>query len=73
MIRQFQILQKTLELLEMRLVSERPLSLEEESRLREIVLKRLGHHFNFRWCYQDHIPRNAGGKFEAFKCEIGNP
>ncbi len=69
-IRQYQIVQKSLELLEMRLVSERPLTPDEEARLREIVLNRLGHRFEIALTYHENIPRSAGGKFEDFKCEI---
>ena len=69
-IRQFQIGQKSSELLEMRLVTQRPLTTEEEIKLREIVLKRLGHHFEITLSYHDSIPRSAGGKYEDFKCEF---
>ncbi len=72
-IRQFQMVQKSLELLEMRLVTERPLTQDEEVRLREIVLKRLGHPFEIILTYRDTIPRGAGGKFEDFKSEIEAP
>ena len=69
-IRQYQILQTSLERLQVRLVTTRPLSDEEESRLREIIVERLGHPFEIALSYHDEIPRSAGGKFEDFKCEI---
>ncbi len=72
-IRQFQIGQKSSELLEMRLVTQRPLTTEEESKLRDIVLKRLGHHFEIALSYHESIPRSAGGKFEDFKREFEDP
>jgi phenylacetate-coenzyme A ligase PaaK-like adenylate-forming protein len=72
-IRQFQIAQKSHALLEMRLVTDRPLTPEEEAKLSEIVLKRLGHRFEIALTYHDEIQRSAGGKFEDFKCEIENP
>ena len=69
-IRQFQIAQKSLELLEMRLVAERRLTRAEEASLRDIVLKRLGYAFKIAFTYHKNIPRSAGGKFEDFRCEI---
>jgi len=69
-IRQFQIAQKSLDLMEIRLVTERPLTPDEEATLRDIVLKRLGHPFTISLTYHEIIPRSAGGKFEDFKCEI---
>ena len=69
-IRQYQIVQTSLERLEIRLVTSSPLSEAEQARLRQIVLERLGHPFEIALSYHDQIPRSAGGKFEDFKCEI---
>jgi phenylacetate-CoA ligase len=69
-IRQYQIVQKTREALEVRLVTEKKLSVKQEDKLREIVNKRLGHPFAITFAYFDEIPRGASGKFEDFKSEL---
>ena len=70
-IRQYQIVQTSLERLEVKLVTAEPLTGEDEAKLREIILTRLGHPFDIVLTYHDDIPRGAGGKFEDFKSEIG--
>ncbi len=69
-IRQYQIVQTSLERLEVKLVTSAPLTEEEEAKLRRIILDRLGHPFDLVLSYHDEIPRSAGGKFEDFRCEI---
>lgn len=69
-IRQYQIVQKAFDLVEIRAVVSSPLSSAEEERVRKLVLGRLpvAMHMNFVYC--DHIPRSAGGKFEDFISEV---
>jgi phenylacetate-CoA ligase len=69
-IRQYQVVQKTLDSLEINLVADRKISLEEEDRLRAVIAERLGHPFAMAFAYFDEIPRGASGKFEDFKSEI---
>jgi len=70
-VRQYQVVQTSRAALEVRLVVERPLSAEEEERLRAMVLESIGHAgFDLAFTYHDSIPRSAGGKFEDFKSEI---
>ncbi|MFQ5775733.1 MAG: phenylacetate--CoA ligase family protein [Kiloniellaceae bacterium] len=69
-IRQYQIVQTSLERLEVRLAAERALTEAEEARLREIILGRIGHPFELAFAYRDEIPRGPGGKYEDFKCEV---
>ncbi|HIE86521.1 MAG TPA: phenylacetate--CoA ligase family protein [Gammaproteobacteria bacterium] len=69
-IKQFQFVQKTLEIIELKLVTERPLSAEEETQLKELITPRLGYAFDLRLTYHEHIPRSSSGKFEDFRCEI---
>jgi phenylacetate-CoA ligase len=53
----------------MRLVVERPLTVEEESGLIAHVQKSLGHPFRIRLSYFDgKIPVPPTGKFEEFIC-----
>lgn len=69
-IRQFQFVQKSPELIEMRLVTDRPLTATEEARLKELIQQSLGYPFQLTLIYQQAIPRHRNGKFEEFISEI---
>ena len=69
-ISQFQFVQKTPQLIEVRLVVGRELSEGEEVELRELIVARLGYPFTLRFSYLDEIPRSASGKYEDFRSEI---
>ena len=69
-IRQYQIVQKTLDSLEVNLVTDRKLVVKEEDQLRDLIAKRLGHPFAMTFSYFDEIPRGKSGKFEDFKSEL---
>ncbi len=69
-IHQFQLVQRSLQDMEMRLVALRPLSVAEEERLRGWIIAAVGHPFNVRFLYVDSIPRSSLGKFEDFRCEV---
>jgi phenylacetate-CoA ligase len=65
-ILQYQLVQETLDLVELRLVTA-PLSPEQERALTAIVQRALAHPFQVRFRYYDAvIPRAPGGKFEEF-------
>ena len=70
-VRQYQIIQHSLERVTLRLAVERPLTAAEESGLAEKLVEFLGYRFavDFDYC-TPQIPRGAGGKFEDFICEI---
>ncbi|MBK8121370.1 MAG: phenylacetate--CoA ligase family protein [Sulfuritalea sp.] len=70
-VRQYQIIQRSLERVTLRLATERPRSVAEESGLAEKLVEFLGHRFavDFDYC-TPNIPRGPGGKFEDFVCEI---
>jgi len=70
-VRQYQIVQRSLERITLRLAVERPLGVAEEERLAEKLLEFLGCRFavDFDYCTPE-IPRGPGGKFEDFVCEI---
>jgi phenylacetate-CoA ligase len=70
-VRQYQIIQRSLERVTLRLAVERPLGVAEESGLAEKLVEFLGHRFavDFDYCTPS-IPRGPGGKFEDFVCEI---
>jgi len=67
---QHQIVQRSLEELEFRLVVRRPLTAAEETRLAEILTRNLGHPFRVRFRYLDAIPRAPSGRFFEFLSEL---
>ncbi|MBX3663338.1 MAG: phenylacetate--CoA ligase family protein [Burkholderiales bacterium] len=69
-VRQFQVVQRSLEDIEVLLVVARALTAAEESALRELILRNLGHPFSVRFSYRDDIPRTASGKYEEFRSEV---
>jgi phenylacetate-CoA ligase len=72
-ITQYQFVQKSLDLIEVRLViaSEQSLSTEQEQSLAEIISQWMKHRFEYRFVYYPkRIPKSASGKFEEFMCEI---
>ena len=71
-IEQYQVVQKEVGRLEVRLVSARRGTEEEERRLKAIIVGRLGYLLDVDVVYVDNIPRGPGGKFEEFKSELGS-
>jgi phenylacetate-CoA ligase len=67
---QHQFVQKSYDLMEVRLVTARPLAEREESALRRHIQSRLPGSFDVRFTYLDRIPRSAGGKYEIFMSEV---
>jgi len=72
-IHQFQLIQRTLSLMEMLLVVHRALTAQEEERLRGWIITAVGHPFEVKFRYVDTIPRSPLGKFEDFRCEVDPP
>jgi hypothetical protein len=50
--------------------ARRPLTVEEEDRLRSRIQLSFGYDFRLRFVYCDEIPRAASGKFEDFRSEL---
>lgn len=69
-VRQFQLVQRRPDRMEIKLVVARPLSQEEEDRLRRIIHEDLRHPFELHFRYVDEIPRAASGKFEDCLSEL---
>jgi phenylacetate-CoA ligase len=64
-----QLLQREIDLLEMKLVVETPLTAKQEADLAGAVNAAIGYPFRIRFTYFDgEIPRSASGKFEEFLC-----
>jgi len=69
-IRQFQMVQKTPNSLEVKLVPKRAITAEEEAQLRALIVSRIGHPFAIKFSYHTDIPRSATGKYEDFRSEL---
>jgi phenylacetate-CoA ligase len=69
-IRQFQVIQRSLEEIEALLVAPRPLTEEEQRLLIRWFEQGLGHSFRVKFTYVDHIPSSPTGKFEDFKSDV---
>jgi len=70
LIRQFQFTQRSLEEIEVKLVTGRALTPQEEAGLKQSIIDSLGHPFRLKLVYCDAIERNSGGKFEDFRSEV---
>ena len=70
-IRQYQLVQRTLEEVDVRFVVDRPLTGNEEARLTKVIQAALGYPFRLNFVYlPGEIPRAAGGKFEEFVSKL---
>jgi phenylacetate-CoA ligase len=70
-VRQYQYIQTEPEQLELRLVTERPLTPDEERLVTERTQQSLGHRFAIRFRYfEDRLPLPSSGKFEDFICLV---
>jgi phenylacetate-coenzyme A ligase PaaK-like adenylate-forming protein len=72
-ILQHQFVQKSLDLVEARLVTRAALTAEQEARLRRHILSALPAGFRLNFVYCDRIARSAGGKYEDFVSELPLP
>jgi phenylacetate-CoA ligase len=69
-IRQLQLVQKTLGLIEVRLAAARNIDGGETHRLAAALRRSLGYPYEFRFVRLENIPRAASGKYEDFICEV---
>lgn len=69
---QYQIVQRTVDVIEVKLVTRRPLTAAELGNLRESIQSNLGRHFDVQFTYHERIPRSESGKYEEFRCEVAN-
>lgn len=65
-VKMAQIVQISLQEVQMRLVVERPLHADEERQLAGILTASLGHPFAVSFAYSESLPRTPDGKFEDF-------
>jgi phenylacetate-CoA ligase len=71
-LRQFQIVQRTVELFELRLAVSRPLGADGEARLEACLRQAIGPHVRAAFVYVDEIARGPGGKYEDFRSLVGH-
>jgi len=69
-IRQFQLIQKSVGDILLKLVLASPLTQTKESQLTSYLTEKFGHEFNYQFLYVDEIPRSVNGKFEEFMSEV---
>ena len=70
-ILQFQFVQTGREIIEVNLVTARPIDVREEAALRDVIVQALGHPFILAFRYhRDALPRGQNGKFEDFVCRV---
>lgn len=69
-IRQFQLLQKAVENIVIKLVVASPLANAKELQIAHHLNEKFGHPFDYQFIYVEDIPRSANGKFEEFKSEV---
>lgn len=71
-VRQFQIVQRSLEEVEVRIVATQSLSLPQQTALIQHIGTCLGGDFKIRLRYLDKIERHRSGKYEDFRCEVAD-
>ena len=69
-VSQYQIVQKSVSDLEVRVVSTRPLTAEDEGKIRDVIAAEVGPGFQVAFSYHDAIARSKGAKFEDFRSEL---
>jgi phenylacetate-CoA ligase len=71
-VRQYQLIQRTLQSVEVRLACDRALTPAEQTQLGAVINDALGYPFELHFEYfERELPRAANGKFEEFVCVIG--
>ncbi len=69
-VRQLQLVQRTRDDIDVRLVMDGPLTADQEQRLRAALVAKLGHPFRLTFTVVDGIAAGPGGKYEDFRSEI---
>jgi phenylacetate-CoA ligase len=69
-VRQYQLVQRSVEQVEVRLVTDRKFTESEASKVADLVRSNLGHPFEVTITHWDEIPRGPTGKFDEFVCHV---
>lgn len=70
-VRQFRVIQHTLDRLELQVAAERTLTDQDRTALADILRERVRHPFAIDVTEHAEIARGAGGKYEDFRSELG--
>ena len=69
-VRQYQLVQTSVETIDIKLVANQPLAEQDEADIRSHLQRNFGHPFQMNFIYVDEIAREPGGKFQIFKSEL---
>ena len=69
-ITQYQLIQKDLEKITIKLVVTKDLTSAQETELSNYFSTQFKHQFNYHFIYCDDIPQKANGKYEVFRSEV---
>jgi phenylacetate-CoA ligase len=69
-VRQFQLTQKSVALVEVKLAVTRALTAAEEDTVRGFLADGFGHAFDLDFVYVDEIPREPNGKYQDYRSEV---
>jgi phenylacetate-CoA ligase len=70
-ISRYQFIQRDFDRIDVRLVCETPVTKDQESSLAGVIREALGFPAALSFAYfEDDLPRERGGKFEEFRCEL---
>ena len=72
-IRQFQVVQRSLDEIEFRVITPKKFTAEIEDRVRSILIEHLGHPFQVQITYPKRIERARSGKYEDFISLVSAP
>jgi phenylacetate-CoA ligase len=70
-VREFQLVQRALDRIELLVVLARPLAESEKARIEAVLRAEFGSDFHFEISERDAIPRTEAGKLRAFVSELG--
>ena len=70
-IREFQLVQTCLERVELRVVASRPLEVEDQEKLEEVLKKSFEGYLDWGVVFVDSLPRTPAGKLRQFLSEVG--
>ena len=69
-VREYQVVQKSFETIEIRIVSTRPLLAAETAEIHAIMMREFGAPFQIEIAAKDELPRTAAGKLRPFITEL---
>jgi phenylacetate-CoA ligase len=69
-VKQFRVIQRTIDTLELQVAAESPLTGHQRAALAEVIQKRTQYPFTIEVTEHDEIARSAGGKYEDFRNEL---